>query len=161
VCRSRVTIPYGRKSLRRTTICHRSRDLELAEPVVIDGIPTTGLARTLLDVAAVEPTRARSVMWAAMRTHDLGWDAILRTLVNHSRRGRPGLQVLRALVAEHYGVVAGDSATEDRAYQILVDSRRVPIPQRLVPIVCADGVAVTAAAARASHTRSGVTGRSM
>jgi hypothetical protein len=139
-----ITIPYGRKSNGTNGTVHRSRDLDLADPTARNGIPVTGLGRTVLDVAAVEPQRARPVMWQAMRTHGLTWHDLLRVLIGHSRHGRPGLGEIRRLINEHYGVIAGDSGTEDRAYQILVDSGRVPVPDRLVPVMCADGVEVTA-----------------
>lgn len=138
-----ITVPSGRRSCLSWAICHRSRDLDVAGTTTIDGIPVTGLPRTLLDVAAVQPSRARTVLWRSMRTHDLGWDAVLQVLIDHQRRGRPGLSVIRSLVAKHYLAVAGDSDTEDQAYEILVDSGRVPVPDRLVPVVCADGVPVT------------------
>ncbi|MDZ7677482.1 MAG: type IV toxin-antitoxin system AbiEi family antitoxin domain-containing protein [Acidimicrobiales bacterium] len=138
-----VSVPYERNPKQRSVRCHRSRDLELAEVQVRNGIPTTGPARTILDLGAVAPALAKAAMWRAMRTDSLRWEDLLRTLLDHSRRGRPGLGVLRALIHEHYGTIAGDSDTEELAYQILLDSGRVPIPERLVPVVCADGVEVT------------------
>ena len=78
-----------------------------------------------------------------MRSHGLTWGDLIGTLTDHSQRGRSGLGVLRRVVDQHYGQIAGDSHTEDRAFQILVDSGRVPVPERLVPVTCADGVVVT------------------
>ncbi|MFP3905959.1 MAG: hypothetical protein ACLFWR_02945 [Acidimicrobiales bacterium] len=138
-----ISVPSHRSPRHRSITTYRSGDLELAEVQIRSGIPTTGPARTVLDLGAVAPDLAKAAMWRAMRSQDLGWEDLLRTLLDHSRRGRPGLGVLRALVHEHYGTIAGDSDTEELAYQILVDSGRVPIPERLVPVVCADGVEVT------------------
>ncbi len=138
-----VSVPYPRDPRRRGQICHRVRDLHLADAHIVSGIPVTGLARTVLDLGAVDRELTRSAMWRAMREHDLSWKELLGTLVDHSRRGRDGLGVLRSLIAQHYGVRRGDSDTEESAYRILVDSGRVPVPQRLVPVTCADGVTVT------------------
>lgn len=139
-----VTIPRGRTHRRRGVIVHESGDLEHADPRELGGIRVTGLARSLLDLGAVEPARVRRAVWSARRTHGIGWDELLGTLVLHARSGRDGVGPLRRVVAAHYGDVATDSGTEDLAYGILVDAARVPRPDKQVPVRCADGVEVTA-----------------
>ena len=138
-----ISVPNHRNPRRRSITIYRSRDLDLADMQVRSGIPTTGPGRTVLDIGAVEPAAARSTMWLAMRNHDVRWEQLLRTLIEHSRKGRPGLTVLRSLLEHHYGADAGDSTTEDQGYEILVDWGRVPVPERQIPVVCADGVEVT------------------
>ncbi|MEL7209773.1 MAG: type IV toxin-antitoxin system AbiEi family antitoxin domain-containing protein [Actinomycetota bacterium] len=138
-----VCIPRGRSHSRPGVIVHESRDLHLARPEVIDGIAVTGLARSLLDLGAVLPGGVRKAVWAARRTHDLAWGELLSTLALHGRQGRSGVGPLRVVVSQHYGEVAGDSATEDHAYALLDDSVLVPRPERQIPIRCADGVVVT------------------
>ncbi len=133
--------PQMRK--RSDTIWHRSRDLNLAGVSRVRGIPVTGLPRTLLDIGAVAPALVRPALWEGMRSHGLSWGDVLGVLVDHSKKGRRGIGALRAVVDEHYGQIAGDSRTEDRAFEILCDSQRVPIPERLIPVMCADGVEVT------------------
>lgn len=119
-----VTIPRGRSHRRRGVIVHESGDLEHATSREIDGITVTGLARSLLDLGAVAPTKVRQAVWAARRTHGIGWNALLNTLILHARPGRNGVGPLRQVVAEHYADAATDSATEDLAYGILVDTDR-------------------------------------
>lgn len=138
-----VSVPQRRQISLSGVIYHRSSDLALAGRAVVDGIPVTSVARILLDVAAVAPSQARQVMWAGLRNGSLTWETILAVLVEHSRRGRTGIGVVRDLVQRHYLEIAGDSSTEDLAYEILADSGQVPLPQRLAPVVCADGVEVT------------------
>jgi hypothetical protein len=138
-----VSVPR-QVQVRRTGVqVHRSRDLHQGEPTTIDGIPVTGLPRTLLDLGAVEPDWVRPAVWEAQRVHDLGWEQLLAALVDHGRPGRRGIGPLRAVVAQHYGDAARESATEDLAYALLVDSGRVPRPSTQVPVTCADGVEVT------------------
>lgn len=137
-----VSVPRERRLERRGIRIHRSRDLHLAAPTQLEGIPVTGLARTLLDLGAEEPTWVRPAVWEAMRLHGTGWELLLATLIDHSRPGRRGLGALRLVVAEHYDDLARDSATEDLAFGILCDSGRVPRPQTQVPVMCADGVEV-------------------
>ena len=139
-----VTIPRGRSHRRRGVVVHESGDLDRASPVEIEGITVTGLARSLLDLGAVAPADVRRAVWAARRTHGIGWDALLRALVDHARSGRRGIGPLRRVVAGHYAELATDSATEDLAYGLLVDAARVPRPDKQVQVRCADGVVVTA-----------------
>lgn len=138
-----LTVPRARVRPARGVIWHRSRDAHLAGVEILRGLPVTGTARTVLDLGAVDPSLVRPAMWDFMRSRRLSWPEVLGTLVDHSRRGRPGLGALRRVVDEHYWQVVGDSRTEDRAFEILADSGRVPLPERLVPVICADGVTVT------------------
>jgi hypothetical protein len=137
-----VTIPTGRSFTMRGVEVHRSRDLDLASATQRDGIPITGLARTVLDIASIEPHRLAATAWEAMRSGGLTWDELEDTVGTHARRGRSGVRAARDLALLRHGTAPGDSRTEDRAYEILVSSNRVPLPDRLVPVVCADGVEV-------------------
>lgn len=139
-----ITIPRPRSHRRAGVIVHQSRDLELADSRLLDGITVAGLGRSLLDLGAVEPHRVRKAVWAARRDRGLAWNSLLDVLVRHSRRGRNGIGPLRRLVAAHYGDLATDSATEDVAYGILFDANAVPTPDKQVPAQCADGAWVTA-----------------
>jgi hypothetical protein len=139
-----VTIPRGRSHASPPTICHESRDLSLAKPVLIDGIRVTGLVRTLIDLGAVEPWRVRWAIWAARRTHDLAWEDMARALRIHARPGRRGTGPFRRVLEQHYGEIATDSGTEDLAYAILFDCGRVPIPVKQLPITLPNGITVHA-----------------
>lgn len=138
-----VSVPVARRHDRSGVVVHRSSDLHLAAVTRISGIPVTGAARTLLDLGAVAPQRLRRATWAALRERVTAWDVLLRTCVRHGRRGRAGVGPLRALLAEHYGERTTDSTTEDVAFEILVDSGVVPVPDKQVGVRCADGVDVT------------------
>ncbi|QGG95643.1 hypothetical protein [Actinomarinicola tropica] len=120
--RIEVSIPAGRVHRGAGVSVHRSRDLAIAAPVRLRGIPVTGAARTLLDLGAVAPAAVRRAVWTALRQRATAWDVLLRTLTAHARPGRRGITTLRAVVAEHYGERVTDSVTEDVAYEILVDS---------------------------------------
>jgi hypothetical protein len=138
-----VTVPYRRNVRMRGVIVHRSTDLDRGEVQVVDGVPVTGLSRTVLDLGAVTPRDVARAVSRARREHDLEWDELLSTLVRHARRGRRGVGPLRKVVAAHYGDLATDSDTEDLAFRILTSSGLVPRPSIQVPVVCADGVVVT------------------
>jgi len=138
-----ISVGYPKSHRLDGVIVHRSRDVHLAGVLHREGIPVAGASRTLLDLGAVAPKHVRPATWAALRSRSTAWDVLLRTLIAHAKPGRDGVSALRAMVAEHYGELGTDSKTEDLAYEILVDSQRVPLPQKQVRIVCADGVEVT------------------
>jgi hypothetical protein len=141
--RVEVTVAYPRSHRLDGVIVHRSRDVHLAGVLRHDGIALAGASRTLLDLGAVAPRQVRPATWAALRSRSTAWDVLLRTLIAHAKPGRDGVGALRVVVAEHYGELGTDSETEDLAYTILADSRRVPLPQKQVRVVCADGVEVS------------------
>lgn len=138
-----ITTPLTRPHMAPGVVGHRSRDLDRARIVRLSGIPVTGAARTILDLGAVTPDAVRPAVWRGLRSSAFAWPTLLRTLIEHSRRGRSGIGPLREVVAAHYGELGTDSDTEDVAFEILVDSGRVPLPDKQVEVVCADGVPVT------------------
>ncbi len=138
-----VSVPRDGQVRRKGVVVHRSTDMELADPVCVDGVPTTGLARTIIDLGAVEPSWVRGAVWEARRLRGVEWDELLAAVVDHARSGRRGIGAVRPVLAEHYGELTRDSTTEDLAFAILRDSGRVPLPECQVPVVCADGLEVT------------------
>ena len=82
-------------------ILHRSTQMDLARPIRLDGIPCTGLARTLLDLAAVvSRNRLERAIDAAMRDRRLRYQDLSEVLAIHSGMGRRGRGPLGAVLAE-------------------------------------------------------------
>lgn len=82
-------------------IIHRSRDLHLARPGVVDGIPVVGVARALLDAAASRsPDEVLTLIDASRRRSSLAVGALLEVLESHARRGRPGIVTFREALRE-------------------------------------------------------------
>lgn len=78
-------------------IIHRSRDLHLAKPGAVDGIPVVGVARALLDAAVTRsPDEVLTLIDACRRHSSLAIGALLEVVETHSRRGRPGIATFRA-----------------------------------------------------------------
>jgi very-short-patch-repair endonuclease len=99
---------------------HQSGDLGLVAPVRRSGIPTTPVARTLLDLGAVvSAQRVHLALDDARRRRLTDWDALLGTLVAHARKGRRGVGPLRAILDEHLGEVA----VTDSGFERLVVTR--------------------------------------
>jgi very-short-patch-repair endonuclease len=98
-------------------VVHRSRDIDLVKPLCVEGIPTTPIGRTLLDLGAV--VDRRKVLLAiddARRRKLIGWGQLLHVLELHAARGRDGVGTLRRILDEHYG----EAATTDSAFERLV-----------------------------------------
>src|SRR5690606_15945909 len=70
-----VTVPLGRRYRPSGVRSHQSTDLHLVAPVRRSGIPTTPVARTLLDLGAVvSPLRVHVAVDHAIRTRLTDWD---------------------------------------------------------------------------------------
>src|SRR6266545_1280573 len=94
-----LTVPNGRRYRRAGVRTHESMDLHLVKAVQRRGIPTTSVARTLLDLAGVvHRDRVHVALDDARRRRLTDWDALLATLIDHARRGRDGVGTLRAII---------------------------------------------------------------
>lgn len=109
---------------------HRTRSLDAQDITTVRGIPTTTVARTLVDLAGTVPRDhlAKAIKEAdRRRTFDLR--AIEATLARTRGRRGPGHRALREAIAEHaaLGLSATDSILED-AFLRLVRSNGLPLP---------------------------------
>lgn len=99
--RPEVTVAMGRSPRCPIGRVHRSRDLHRSSLVLVDGIPTTDIARTLLDVAAVTgPVRFPRILDDALDRHLTTIDELDAAITRHRRRGRPGVTRLATALAE-------------------------------------------------------------
>ena len=94
-------ISVSRRGDRRRSgvIVHTSTDLERCTRVVVDGVPTTDVARTLLDIGrfVADQRLLRAIEWAR-RSDKADWSSLISTLAHHARRGRPGIRRLRRVI---------------------------------------------------------------
>jgi len=108
---------------------HESKDLIEADIHVLDGIPTTSPARTLVDLGA----SARMGVVArcfdtALRKELLTVDDVDHVVRRVARRGRKGVGVIRPLIEERMRwQTITDSDLEDR-FRAMVDRSGVPLP---------------------------------
>lgn len=114
-----LTIERGQSFRRRGVRVHESTDLHLIAPMAMNGIPTTPVARTLVDLGAVAPARVEDATLGAVDCRLTTWSILLSTLVAHSRKGRRGCGPLRAVLDEHYGDPT-DSHLERRFLRLIL-----------------------------------------
>jgi very-short-patch-repair endonuclease len=142
--RGEIEVVVGRKRLPRLdgAIVHRSRDLDKFAPATRLGIPVTGPALTLLDLAAADSIGAvtKQVDRAIVEGH-LSLPELIEAIDLVARPGRQGVRTLRdAVQAYAVGSSEADSVLEVRFLR-LVERSGLPKP-RIQYEIRHDGVLV-------------------
>jgi very-short-patch-repair endonuclease len=116
-------------------IVHRSRDLRPEQLTMIDGLPVTNPARTLVDLGQVEP-------WFVVR--DFLEDLVARrittvaaahaALLLHSRRGRAGCGALRHVLEQRALLDRPAESVLEAAFADLCRLAGLPIPVHQLPV---------------------------
>lgn len=118
-----LSVVRGTKFRRPGLRVHTSTDLDRCVRQVVDGIPVTDPARTILDIARVvgDQRLLRCIEWAR-RNEKTDWPALIATLAAHARRGRPGVQRLRRiLLANAHRDEVTDSDLELLALAVMLE----------------------------------------
>ncbi len=120
--------------------CHQSTQMDRAAPVTRDAIPCTGLARTVLDLAAVVGRpRLEDTIDAVVRDHGLELADLYDVLVRHSRRGRDGCGRLREALDARLGRETVPRSRWSRMVRNLLVDRGLPEPVFEYPVESGDG----------------------
>jgi len=119
---------------------HSSRLLPPEHLTVVEGIATTSVARTLVDLAAVvHPRQAERALDNCLARKLVTLDAVRSAVLVLGRRGRTGIAVMRQLLDERADAyVAPESGLEVRALEI-IRAAALPEPARQVDVGDADG----------------------
>ncbi len=115
---------WERKRVRRDgVIVHFSRQMHLADAITISGIPTTGIARTVLDLFGVLGSkRQEQLLDAVLRQELLDLTDLYEVVVRHSVQGRNGVGILRRALEFAYDPTAvPDSRWNRMVGQLLRD----------------------------------------
>lgn len=96
-----ISVPRGRFHRPSGATVHTSTDLDRCEIVVVDGIPVTDPARTLLDSVRLYNSDAyiAKVVERFRRDELVTWHDIAICLAAHARKGRGGIRKLRKAMA--------------------------------------------------------------
>jgi very-short-patch-repair endonuclease len=130
--RPEISLPSGVWFRREGVRTHLSTDLHLITPVTRDAVPTTPVARTVLDLGAVAPYLVEDAARDAVGKRLTTWDGLLTTLVSHSRKGRRGCGPLRAVLDLHYGDKTESSL--ERQFLRLIRAAGLPVPDQQVVV---------------------------
>ena len=97
-----ITVPRHRRPRARAGLrVHESLAFDLAQPTVCDGIPATGVARTILDCAPLFEMPIR-LLDDALRRRIVTWDELWGCYLNHDVRGR-NVRPFKAVLLERDG----------------------------------------------------------
>jgi very-short-patch-repair endonuclease len=123
----------GRVS-RPSFVLHRPQSLEAADRVVVDGIPCTSAARTLIDLAGVVNEEVLEVAFESARRMGLTSTEQLASRFTQVGALRKGTGNLRALLEhQRIGERALESPLEVKAWRLLRKSA-LPLPERQVRV---------------------------
>lgn len=119
--------------------CHRTTTLAAVDRCIVDRIPATSPARTLLDLGAVLPYEVvEHVVQVALIERRVAVPALVAVLERVGRRGRNGTAPLRAVVREALPDEKLQSMLE-HALHTLIKRSRVPAPELQHPLLLDTG----------------------
>lgn len=126
-----VSIPRGTSLRRPWLIAHESTDLDLVQPTAVDGIPVTDLCRLAVDLGSVVSfQRYKHTIRELRHSHGVTSDALLRTYLRHSQRGRNGCGALRDWLDRYFDVAGvSESGIELVVLDAILDAS-LPAPVR-------------------------------
>jgi hypothetical protein len=135
-----VTTPRHRRHRNPSTIVHRWRPFPDSHLTIIDGIVTTRVARTLVDLAGVlPPGRTERAVDSCLGARMVSLESLHSTFRELAGRGRRGTAVMRAILDERPPeYVAPESELEIRFLE-LVRAAGLPDPVRQLDTGDADG----------------------
>lgn len=96
--RHEVSVPRDRRLRPREVVVHESTDLHLAGRGLVQGVPVTGVGRTILDCATNPSVDVELLIDAARRIHRISRTLLPHVVVTHARSGRRGINRLRSLL---------------------------------------------------------------
>jgi very-short-patch-repair endonuclease len=122
-----VMVPGSARARKKGIRPHRARHLHPEDVTVIDGIPCTSVARTLLDLAATEPPRRlERAMEEAERRGTFDLAAVERTCGRCT--GHHGLKPLRALIGRTHAPPPFTRSEFERRFFERLREEGLPIP---------------------------------
>ena len=140
------SIPYVKRGLATVTVhsqtthdfigvtVHRSHDLQLDHISSVQGMPTTTIARTVVDLSAtLHPKHLTVVVDDLIAAKRVSIEVIHEVASTVWRRGKPGAAALRTLIAEREGVASNASRLERIGLYLLVEAA-LPVPEIQYPL---------------------------
>ncbi|HEY4377724.1 MAG TPA: DUF559 domain-containing protein [Acidimicrobiales bacterium] len=116
-------------------VIHRSRDLGSADVVLLDSVPHTNAARTLLDLASlISAQHLDRCLQAACRQEHTSVEEILALVEEVRRRGRPGIKRMLEVLEPALDRPATESWLEEEFLRV-IEAAGIPTPETQVVIV--------------------------
>jgi hypothetical protein len=130
-----VTVPVRSTNRFPDVVVHQSTDLAPDFVTVVNGLPTTTAARTVIDLASVlRRPRLGRVVEHCLISRIVTWNELVGTFRSLARRGKPGVQALRdVLESLGPGLAMAESRLELELIRLLV-AAGLPEPQLQYPL---------------------------
>ena len=118
-----VSVPIRRSNRFPGVVVHQLTDLEQGHTTLVDGIPVTDPMRTVIDLAAVLPTRLLAAAVDQVVRRGLSSYSEIGTLLDKlARRGKRGVRSLRNVLEPRLGgAFVSESVLETRLLQVIED----------------------------------------
>ncbi len=124
-----VTCRRWRRAQRPPFIVHESLSHSPRDTVVIDGIPVTNLARTIVDLGAVMfPAQIGRALDEARRRGQIDLDSVESCLEQRAVQGRNGIVAVRDLIDERRGRLLTSTGFEDLLL-VIIEDFGLPLPE--------------------------------
>lgn len=124
-----LILPRDRNLTRTNVKVHRPEDIDLIDRTVVDGLPVTTAARTIIDLAGTLcDERLSACIDSAIRDGRVSEDMLHRRIVARRVQGRPGLPRLAEVLAG-YEVTRGGHSWLEREYLRLIAGAGLPKPE--------------------------------
>lgn len=135
-----VTVSHGRHQRIAGVTIHQTTQLDRADPTEIDGIPCTGLARTVLDAShLVSFRRIEDAVDGLLRERRIDWEDLYGVLARHARRGRNGSASLRRFLDARGGDERIPLSSWSRMVVELLVANGLPEPRIEYRVTSRDG----------------------
>ena len=129
-----VTVPRHRRPRTRPGITvHESSAFDLAEPAMVDAIPVTGVARTILDCAPSEDKPIR-LLDDALRRRIVSWDELWRCYLAHNVTGREVGPFRRILLERDRNTPPGGEFARRMAEMLVAAGLPMPVFEHRVVV---------------------------
>ncbi len=125
-----IVVPTGRSARGLDLWVHHTTQWDRVDRTDRNGVPCTGLVRTMVDLGAVVSIRRLELAAeSAMRSDQISWPDLRAGLILHARQGRDGCGRLRALLESRHGSTELPRSEWSRLVANLVADAGLPRPQ--------------------------------
>lgn len=130
-----VTSPRARRHRGPATVAHRWRPFPDHHLTVVEGIVTTRVARTLVDLAGVlHPGRTERAVDNCLAAGTVTFRLLHETFLDLAGRGRTGTALMRALLAARGPLYVAPGSELEARFSHIFRSRGLPEPERQVDV---------------------------
>ena len=128
--RPEVTVPHASKVRSRIANVHRTTQWDRIEATTRSGIPVTGIARTLLDMAWwLSQTQLLIAIDSARLRNLVDWPDLYTVYRRHSRQGRTSCGPFRVMLDQHLGEQTMSRSGWNRLVQRMLTDAGLPRPK--------------------------------